>query len=53
MDLRNKPRLEDYYLQLEDSGLKVPIFEVDARVKRDISLLVEALLYSIDPGLEG
>ncbi|MES9974061.1 ATP/GTP-binding protein [Candidatus Thiodiazotropha sp. LNASS1] len=53
MDLRKKPRLEDYYLQLEDSGLKVPIFEVDARVKRDISLLVEALLYSIDPGLEG
>ena len=52
MDLRNEPRLEDYYLQLEDNGLKIPIFEVDARVKRDISLLLEALLYSIDPGLE-
>ncbi|MBT2971358.1 MAG: GTP-binding protein [gamma proteobacterium symbiont of Ctena orbiculata] len=52
MDLSKQPRLEDYYLQLEDNGLKIPIFEVDARVKRDISLLVEALLYSIDPGLE-
>ncbi|MET0070381.1 MAG: ATP/GTP-binding protein [Candidatus Thiodiazotropha sp.] len=52
MDLSNQPRLEDYYLQLEDNGLKIPIFEVDAREKRDISLLVEALLYSIDPGLE-
>jgi hypothetical protein len=52
MDLSNSPRLEDYYLQLEDSGLKIPLFEVDARVKRDISLLVEALLYTIDPGLE-
>jgi signal recognition particle receptor subunit beta len=52
MDLSNKPRLEDYYLQLEDSGLKIPLFEVDARQKRDVSLLVEALLYTIDPGLE-
>ncbi len=52
MDLSRDPRLEDYYLQLEDNGFKIPIFEVDARVKRDISLLLEALLYSIDPGLE-
>lgn len=53
MDLRNSPRLEGYYLQLEDNGLKIPLFEVDARKKMDISLLVEALLYTIDPGLEG
>jgi signal recognition particle receptor subunit beta len=53
MDLCNKPRLEDYYLQLEDSGLKIPLFEVDPRSKQDISLLLEALLYTIDPGLEG
>jgi uncharacterized protein len=53
MDLSRKPSLEDYYLQLEDGGLKIPIFEVDARKKRDISVLLEALLYSINPGLEG
>jgi hypothetical protein len=52
MDLSREPRLEDYYLQLEDNGLKIPIFEADARKKRDISLLLEALLYSIDPGLQ-
>ncbi|MCU7918295.1 MAG: ATP/GTP-binding protein [Candidatus Thiodiazotropha sp. (ex Epidulcina cf. delphinae)] len=53
MDLADKPRIEDYHLQLEDSGVKIPIFEVDARMKNDVSLLVEALLYSLDPGLEG
>jgi hypothetical protein len=29
----------------------LPIFEVDARRREDVSLLVEALLYSLDPGL--
>jgi signal recognition particle receptor subunit beta len=52
MDLCNKPRLEDYYLQLEDSGLKIPLFEVDSRAGQDVSLLLEALLYTIDPGLD-
>ena len=33
-------------------GLKTPVFAVDARVKNDVSLLVQALLYSLDPGLE-
>ncbi|MCU7876141.1 MAG: ATP/GTP-binding protein [Candidatus Thiodiazotropha sp. (ex Lucinoma borealis)] len=53
MDLTDKPRIEDYHLQLEDCGVKIPIFEVDARMKGDVSLLIEALLYSLDPGLEG
>ncbi|MCU7904926.1 MAG: ATP/GTP-binding protein [Candidatus Thiodiazotropha sp. (ex Epidulcina cf. delphinae)] len=53
MDLINRPGIEDYHLQLEDSGVKIPIFEVDARMKKDVSLLVEALLYSLDPGLDG
>ncbi len=52
MDLASKPTIDDYYLQLESSGSKIPIFEVDAREKRDVSLLVEALLYTIDPGLD-
>ncbi|MCU7845207.1 MAG: ATP/GTP-binding protein [Candidatus Thiodiazotropha sp. (ex Monitilora ramsayi)] len=53
MDLSRTPTIEDYHLQLENSGTKVPIFDVDARDKRDVSLLVEALLYSLDPGLGG
>ena len=52
MDLAGKPTLDDYHLQLESSGAKTPIFEVDARAKRDVALLVEALLYSLDPGLD-
>jgi hypothetical protein len=52
MDVADKPTIDDYHLQLENSGAKIPIFEVDARNKRDVALLVEALLYSIDPGLD-
>lgn len=52
MDLSVKPSLEDYHRQLDRYGAKIPIFEVDARMKKDVSLLVEALLYSLDPGLD-
>jgi uncharacterized protein len=52
MDMAGKPTLEDYHLQLESSGRKTPIFEVDARAKKDVALLLEALLYSLDPGLD-
>ncbi len=52
MDINRHPTLDDYHLQLESNGGKIPIFEVDARQKRDVSLLVEALLYSIDPGID-
>jgi uncharacterized protein len=52
MDLAGKPTIDDYHLQLESSGVKTPIFEVDARMNKDVSLLVEALLYCLDPGLD-
>ncbi|MDD5035734.1 MAG: ATP/GTP-binding protein [Methylococcaceae bacterium] len=52
MDLSPKPVLEEYHKQMEQFGLKPPIFEVDARSKTDVSLLVQALLYAIDPVLE-
>jgi uncharacterized protein len=52
MDLNNKPTIEEYHIQLQGLDLKVPVFAVDARVKNDVSLLVQALLYSLDPGLE-
>lgn len=42
-----------YHDQLKGSGLNPPIFEVDARSRLDMTTLVRALLYSIDPGLEG
>lgn len=52
MDLKQKPVLEDYYRQLKGKGLNPPIFEVDARTRTDISILVQSLLYSLDPVLE-
>ena len=51
MDISNKPTIADYHAQLQVSDLKPPIFAVDARVKNDVSLLVQSLLYSLDPGL--
>jgi signal recognition particle receptor subunit beta len=53
MDLSSKPTIDDYHLQLQTFGLKPPVFAVDAREKNDVSLLVQALLYSLDPGLVG
>ncbi len=53
MDLSAKPTIADYHLQLQALGLKPPVFAVDARQFSDVSLLVQALLYSLAPGLEG
>jgi len=52
MDLSNKPTINDYHIQLQGMGIKPPVFSVDARVKNDVSLLVQSLLYSLDPGIE-
>ena len=52
-DLRPRPSTEDYQQELASLGLRgVPVFEVDARERRDIVLLVESLLCSIDPMVE-
>ncbi len=52
MDLSAKPTIDDYHVQLQELGIKPPVFAVDARVKSDVSVLIQALLYSLDPGLE-
>ena len=51
MDEAATPLIGDYQQQLARRGLKVPVFEVDARQRRDVSVLVEALLFSIDAGV--
>jgi len=53
MDLSSNPSINEYHKYLQGSDLKPAIFSVDARVKNDVSLLVQALLFSLDPGLEG
>jgi len=51
-DLIKKPKIKDYRNQLKELDFNVPIFEVDAREKRDVSLLVQSLLHSLDPGAD-
>ena len=53
MDISHKPTIKDYHQQLQLLGLKPPVFAVDAREPNDVSLLVQSLLYSLDPGLVG
>ncbi|PPD35105.1 MAG: GTP-binding protein [Methylomonas sp.] len=53
MDVSHQPTINDYHKQLQALGLKPPVFAVDAREHNDVSLLVQALLYSLDPGLVG
>ncbi len=53
MDVSNKPSIAEYHQQLQDMNMKPPVFAIDAREFNDVSLLVQALLYSLDPGLEG
>ncbi|VAW55260.1 putative ATP/GTP-binding protein [hydrothermal vent metagenome] len=44
--------MERYQQKLKDLGFNCAIFEVDARNFNDMSQLVQALLFTIDPGLE-
>ncbi len=53
MDVSQKPSISDYHQQLQSMGLKPPLFAVDAREHNDVSMLVQALLYTLDPGLQG
>jgi signal recognition particle receptor subunit beta len=51
MELGKGLKIEDYHEALMKSNLNVPVFEVDARQHDDVMMLVQALLYSLDPGL--
>ena len=52
MDISSTPTIADYHVQLKGMGLNPAVFSVDARVEGDVSLLVQALLFSLNPGLE-
>ncbi len=52
MDQSKKPTIDDYNIELHGLYPKPPVFAVDPRIKNDVSLLVQALLYSIDPSLD-
>lgn len=56
-DICPQPSIDDYHAQLstgDDGGClrsPPPIFAVDARKPHDVRMLVEALLYTLDPGI--
>lgn len=52
MDLQPTPTLEDFHQKLREHRLNPPLFEIDARTKNDVALLLQALLYSLDPCLK-
>lgn len=52
MDMRREPNLQEYRSCLDSLSLRAPIFEVDARQRRDVTILIESLLYSLDPGMD-
>ncbi|MGD8912441.1 MAG: ATP/GTP-binding protein [Candidatus Thiodiazotropha sp.] len=54
MDEKASPAIDDYHQHITSLGWpKLPILEVDAREREDMSLLVQSLLYSLDPTLAG
>jgi signal recognition particle receptor subunit beta len=52
MELGKGLKLSDYRAALNELELNIPVFEVDAREKSDVVMLLQALLYSLDPGIK-
>ncbi len=48
-DLAAVPTRQAYLDVLDRRGLRCPVFAVDARDHRDVSLLLQSLLYCLDP----
>lgn len=51
LDEEKSPSINDYRHWLDDLSVSAPVFTVDARERQDVSCLVQALLYSLDPGV--
>jgi len=51
MDIQRSPNVQDYREWAAQLSLDAPIFEVDARVRDDVSMLIQSLLLSLDPGV--
>lgn len=50
-DQRATPTVDEYARRLRELDLFAPVFECDARRRDDVSMLVQALLLSLDPTL--
>ena len=50
-DQCKKHTINDYRNWIDLLGVSAPVFTVDARKRIDVSFLIQALLYSLDPGV--
>ena len=51
MDVNPRPGLYSFQTRLAEMGINAPIFEVDARERKDIKVMLLALMAVLDPGL--
>ena len=51
MDVSPRPGLYTIHKRLGELGFRVPVFEVDARERQDIKVLLLSLLAVLDPGV--
>jgi hypothetical protein len=52
MEEKPRPGLYTYQTRLEQLGLRVPLFEMDPRQRRDVKVMMMALLAMLDPGIQ-
>lgn len=50
MDTKPRPGLYSYHTKLQELGIKAPVFEVDARSREDVKIMLIGLLAMLDPG---
>lgn len=50
-DLPGVHKLADYHRILKEYGFNPPLFEVDGRKQREVCMLVQALLFSVDQSI--
>ncbi len=51
MDVKPRPGLYTYHTKLAEMNINVPVFEVDARERQDVKVLLTAMLATLDPGV--
>lgn len=51
IDDKKNPTIREYRQWLQEQSISAPVFSIDARERQDVSSLIQALLYSLDPGV--
>lgn len=51
IDKHTSPTINDYRGWLKELNISAPVFSIDAREEIDVSSLIQALLYTMDPGV--